>query len=231
MLSIRPALQRGHFNHGWLDTWHTFSFASYHDPAHMQYASLRVINEDFIAPGQGFPMHPHRDMEILTYILSGSVEHKDSMGNITRINKGEFQIMSAGSGILHSEYNPHQDQGLHLYQIWMLPQQQGLPPRYEQRQFPDKPGKQLILSPDARDHSLRIFQDLFLWRWRLTADEQVILPLQAERHYWLQVVSGQLSIDGHQLGVSDGVGIREQRQLSLHSHTDSEILLFDMSLK
>lgn len=158
MIYVRKAEDRGHANHGWLDSWHTFSFADYYDPNFMGFSALRVINEDVIDAGQGFGTHPHKDMEILTYVLSGTVEHRDSMGNKEQIRAGEFQIMSAGTGVRHSEYNANQDRPLHLYQIWIIPDQVGLEPRYEQRMFDAPQGRQLVLSPDARDGSLKVFQ-------------------------------------------------------------------------
>ena len=165
MIYLRKAEDRGHANHGWLDSWHTFSFANYHDPDFMGFSALRVINEDMIDAGQGFGTNPHKDMEILTYVLSGTVEHQDSMGNKEQIQAGEFQIMSAGTGVRHSEYNGNNDRPLHLYQIWIIPDRVGLEPRYEQRMFDAPQGRQLVLSPDAREGSLKVFQDMTLSRW------------------------------------------------------------------
>ncbi|MDX7992340.1 pirin family protein [Xenorhabdus sp. psl] len=171
MIYLRQASERGHANHGWLDSWHTFSFANYYDADFMGFSALRVINEDVIDAGRGFGMHPHKDMEILTYVLSGKVEHQDSMGNKGQISAGEFQIMSAGTGIRHSEYNPYHDSQLHLYQIWIMPEKNDLTPRYEQSRFDTLESRQLILSPDARAGSLKIFQDMTLWRWALKKGE------------------------------------------------------------
>ena len=172
MIYLRKANERGHANHGWLDSWHTFSFANYYDRDFMGFSALRVINEDRVIPGEGFGTHPHKDMEILTYVLEGNIEHKDSMGNKENVPAGEFQIMSAGTGITHSEYNPNSDQGLHFYQIWIMPNTVGITPRYDQRRFDTTVSKQLILSPDARDGSLKVFQDMTLWRWNLKKGEE-----------------------------------------------------------
>ncbi len=228
MIYLRKAEERGHANHGWLDSWHTFSFADYYDPEFMGFSALRVINEDVIDAGQGFGTHPHKDMEILTYVLSGTVEHQDSMGNKEQIHAGEFQIMSAGTGIRHSEYNGRDDQPLHLYQIWIIPNKTGLEPRYEQQMFDIPQGRQLVLSPDVRDGSLKVFQDMTLWRWALKREEQSIYQIQAERRIWIQVVRGNVSINGHRAGTSDAFAIWDEAALSIHADEDSEILLFDL---
>lgn len=228
MLHLRKSEQRGHANHGWLDTWHSFSFADYFDPSYMGFSALRVINEDFIDEGCGFPTHPHKDMEILTYVRQGRVAHKDSMGNATEVQAGEFQIMSAGTGIRHSEYNPSNDELLHLFQIWILPQQKGLEPRYAQRRFAPQSGPQLILSPDARDGSLQVFQDMQLWRWMLQQGEQATYTLLDNRRLWLQLVSGSLTVNGEQLENSDGLALWEENLLHIRADSDSEFLLFDL---
>ncbi|WP_025119278.1 MULTISPECIES: pirin family protein [unclassified Serratia (in: enterobacteria)] len=228
MIYLRKAQDRGHANHGWLDSWHTFSFADYYDPDFMGFSALRVINEDVIDAGQGFGTHPHKDMEILTYVLSGTVEHQDSMGNKEQINAGEFQIMSAGTGVRHSEYNANSDRPLHLYQIWIIPDQVGLEPRYEQRMFDAPQGRQLVLSPDAREGSLKVFQDMTLSRWALKKDEQSVYPIQAERRIWIQVVRGNVSINGNKAGISDAFAVWDEAALSIHADEDSEILLFDL---
>lgn len=228
MIYLRKAQDRGHANHGWLDSWHTFSFADYYDPDFMGFSALRVINEDVIDAGQGFGTHPHKDMEILTYVLSGTVEHQDSMGNKEQISAGEFQIMSAGTGVRHSEYNANSDRPLHLYQIWIIPDQVGLEPRYEQRMFDAPQGRQLVLSPDAREGSLKVFQDMTLSRWALKKDEQSVYPIQSERRVWIQVVHGNVSINGHKAGISDAFAIWDETALSIHADEDSEILLFDL---
>ncbi|AGO57394.1 pirin family protein [Serratia plymuthica] len=228
MIYLRKAEDRGHANHGWLDSWHTFSFANYYDADFMGFSALRVINEDVIDAGQGFGTHPHKDMEILTYVLSGTVEHQDSMGNKEQIQAGEFQIMSAGTGVRHSEYNGNKDRPLHLYQIWIIPDQVGLEPRYEQRMFDAPQGRQLVLSPDAREGSLKVFQDMTLSRWALNKDEQSTYQIEAQRRVWIQVVRGKVVINGQQAGTSDAFAVWDEAELSIQADEDSEILLFDL---
>lgn len=228
MIFLRAANDRGHANHGWLDSWHTFSFADYYDAKYMGFSALRVINEDRIAQGKGFGTHPHKDMEILTYVLDGTVEHQDSMGNKEQIHAGEFQIMSAGTGVRHSEYNGRDDQALHLYQIWIIPQQTGLAPRYEQRRFDAPQGRQLVLSPDARDGSLKVFQDMTLSRWALTGGQQETLAVAPGRRVWIQVVRGELDINGQPAGASDALAVWDEAALTLKAGRDSEILIFDL---
>lgn len=225
---LRQAQARGHANHGWLDSWHSFSFADYYDPNFMGFSALRVINEDRIEGGQGFGTHPHQDMEILTYVLSGTVEHQDSMGNKEQIPAGEFQIMSAGTGIRHSEYNASQDELLHLYQIWIMPEKAGITPRYEQRRFDAPQGRQLVLSPDARDGSLKVYQDMTLSRWALKAQEQSEYLVPTGRRVWIQVVRGEVEINGQAAGESDALAIWDETTLSIHATQQSEILLFDL---
>ncbi|MGI8474597.1 pirin family protein [Pectobacterium brasiliense] len=228
MIYLRQAQDRGHANHGWLDSWHTFSFADYYDPDFMGFSALRVINEDFIEGGQGFGTHPHKDMEILTYVLSGAVEHQDSMGNKEQVPAGEFQIMSAGTGIRHSEYNASKDEQLHLYQIWIIPEKTGLAPRYEQKCFDVQQGRQLVLSPDAREGSLKVFQDMTLWRWALKAQEQSVYQIQAGRRVWVQVVRGTVEINGQKAEASDAFAVWDETAIAVHASEDSEILLFDL---
>ncbi|MBN3130736.1 pirin family protein [Pectobacterium brasiliense] len=228
MIYVRQAQDRGHANHGWLDSWHTFSFADYYDPDFMGFSALRVINEDFIEGGQGFGTHPHKDMEILTYVLSGAVEHQDSMGNKEQVPAGEFQIMSAGTGIRHSEYNASKDEQLHLYQIWIIPEKTGLTPRYEQKRFDVQQGRQLVLSPDAREGSLKVFQDMTLWRWALKAQEQSVYQIQADRRVWVQVVRGTVEINGQKAEASDAFAVWDETAIAVHASEDSEILLFDL---
>ncbi|WP_036768200.1 pirin family protein [Photorhabdus australis] len=228
MIHLRKASDRGHANHGWLDSWHTFSFANYYDANFMHFSALRVINEDFIKAGQGFDTHPHKDMEILTYVLSGTIEHKDSMGNKEQVSAGEFQIMSAGTGIHHSEYNPDSHCQLHLYQIWIIPDKTGLTPRYEQRRFGNIQGRQLILSPDAQDGSMKIFQDMTLWRWTLKNHETSEYLAEKNRHIWIQVVRGNVMVNGVKATTSDGLAIQNTTNLQLSANGDSEILLFDL---
>ncbi|EOV8089900.1 pirin family protein [Providencia huaxiensis] len=228
MIYLRKANERGHANHGWLDSWHTFSFSSYYDEQFMGFSALRVINEDFIAAGQGFGTHPHKDMEILTYVLNGAVEHKDSMGNMEQIPAGEFQIMSAGTGIRHSEYNPSNEEELHLYQIWIIPERTGIEPRYEQKRFDSKDGKQLVLSPDARDGALKVYQDMELWRWALPANKTHTHRIADKRVVWIQVVKGDVEVNGQKATTSDGLAIWQETELSIKASEDSEILLFDL---
>ena len=228
MIYIRKANDRGHANHGWLDSWHSFSFADYYDPDFMGFSALRVINDDRIAAGEGFPTHPHKDMEILTYVMEGAVAHQDSMGNKEQVNAGEFQIMSAGTGIRHSEFNAYQDRDLHLYQIWIIPDQKNLTPRYEQKAFDVPQGRQLVLSPDARDGSLKVFQDMTLTRWALLKDEQSVYQMQADRRVWIQVVKGNVSINGQHVSTADGVAIWDEAAISIHADDKAEIRLFDL---
>lgn len=228
MIYLRKAEERGHANHGWLDSWHTFSFANYYDANFMGFSALRVINEDVIAGGQGFGTHPHKDMEILTYVLSGTVEHQDSMGNKEQIPAGEFQIMSAGTGVRHSEYNASSSEPLHLYQIWIIPEKTGIEPRYDQRRFADVTGRQLILSPDARDGSLKVFQDMTLSRWVLKAGESDSVALDPSRRIWIQVVKGDVQVNDQPITTSDALAIWEEHALALQASSDAEILLFDL---
>ena len=228
MIYVRKAEERGHANHGWLDSWHTFSFASYHDANFMGFSALRVINEDVIDGGQGFGTHPHKDMEILTYVLSGTVEHQDSMGNKEQIPAGEFQIMSAGTGVRHSEYNASESEPLHLYQIWIIPERTGIEPRYDQRRFPDVQGRQLVLSPDAREGSLKVFQDMTLSRWVMTAGEQDNVAIDAGRRIWIQVVKGDVTVNGNAIATSDALAIWDESALTIEASSAAEVLLFDL---
>jgi len=228
MIYVRKAEQRGHAQHGWLDSWHTFSFAEYYDPEFMGFSALRVINEDVIAPGQGFGTHPHKDMEILTYVLSGTVEHQDSMGNKEQIPAGEFQIMSAGTGVRHSEYNASASEPLHLYQIWIIPQQAGVEPRYEQKKFDAPQGRQWVLTPDSREGSLKVWQDMTLSRWALTQGETGSLTLDGRRNYWVQVVKGDVTLNGESLSTSDALALHQESLLSLQADSAAEVLIFDL---
>ncbi|MEN4523578.1 pirin family protein [Pantoea agglomerans] len=228
MIYVRKAEERGHANHGWLDSWHTFSFASYHDANFMGFSALRVINEDVIDGGQGFGTHPHKDMEILTYVLSGTVEHQDSMGNKEQIPAGEFQIMSAGTGVRHSEYNASESEPLHLYQIWIIPERTGIEPRYDQRRFPDVQGRQLVLSPDAREGSLKVFQDMTLSRWVMAAGEQDNVAIDAGRCIWIQVVKGDVTVNGNAITTSDALAIWDESALTIEASSAAEVLLFDL---
>lgn len=228
MLQLRKAAERGNGSFDWLESYHTFSFANYYDPRHIHFSHLRVINEDFIAPSHGFGMHPHNDMEILTYVLNGRVAHKDSMGNQTEVLAGEFQIMSAGTGVQHSEINPSDEETLHLYQIWIIPNQKGVTPRYDQAKFGDKDGGMLILSPNADEGSFKIYQDMKLWRYQYPAQKAVDVALNPARSYWLQVVKGNLEVNGVALHTSDALALKQEERLSLTTQSECEFLLFDL---
>lgn len=231
MITLRLSAERGHLNHGWLDTYHTFSFSEYRDPHHMHFRALRVINEDRVAAGQGFGEHPHRDMEILTCILSGELQHRDSMGNGSIIRAGEWQRMSAGSGITHSEFNPSSDQSVHLLQIWLFPDEKSLTPEYEQRDFSQSPANvwTVVASPDGQDSSLRIHQDARLLQAKLTPGAQLTYDLPPGRYGWLQVMRGTLDANGHALSAGDAAAYRDEPQVALQASTDAEVLLFDLS--
>ena len=231
MIRLRAADERGHANHGWLEAYHTFSFADYQDPENMGFSVLRVMNEDRVAPGKGFGTHPHRNMEIITYVISGELEHKDSMGNGSVISAGEFQYLSAGKGITHSEFNPSNENETHLYQIWIVPEKTGLSPTYEQRTFEleeSENGLVLIASPDGRARSITIRQDASLYLGKLDAEKYLELPLSEERQGWLQIVSGEAELNGHQLAVSDGAAISAESNLRIHSHSGAKFLFFDL---
>jgi len=231
-LTLRPSAERGHFDHGWLKTWHSFSFADYHDPAHMGFRSLRVINQDIVAPGQGFPMHSHRDMEIFSYVVEGAIEHRDSMGNHARVVPGQIQVMGAGSGVRHSEYNPLPDRPMQILQVWILPEKTGLPPFYaewspttEQRAAP----KALILSRDGREGSARLRQDADVYRLLAPAGASLSHELRPGRGMWIQVIRGEVELDGHRLGPGDGASIETAGLHNLKVVKDAEGLLFDLA--
>ncbi len=232
MLRVRKANDRGHANYGWLDTWHTFSFNTYRDPQHMQFRSLRVMNEDFVAPGEGFGTHPHRDMEIVTYVLEGALEHKDSMGNGEVLRPGEFQRMSAGTGITHSEFNPSATEPVHLYQIWLLPERRGIEPSYEQKSFAlaERTNRlRLVASPDATDGSLLIHQDARIYLATLEPSRTAEATLAPGRHAWLQVLRGEASINDVALQTGDGVAISEETALQITAINKAEVMLFDLA--
>jgi redox-sensitive bicupin YhaK (pirin superfamily) len=231
MITIRPANQRGHANHGWLDTWHTFSFAHYYDPKHMGYRSLRVINDDRIGPRMGFGTHPHEDMEIVTWVLSGELEHKDSTGTTATLRPGVVQRMSAGTGIAHSEYNKS-GQPLHLLQIWIEPAKTGTAPDYAERPIPKEERTnrlRLLVSPDGRDDSLTIGQDATLATALLSPGATVTHALAKGRGAWVQVASGKLTLNGKPLETGDGAIVEDEAELVLTASADSEILLFDLA--
>ena len=232
MIVIRPATERGHADHGWLDTRHTFSFASYHDPRHVGFRSLRVINEDRVKPGEGFGTHAHRDMEILTWVLEGGLEHKDSMGNGSVIRPGDIQRMSAGTGVMHSECNHSSKQPAHLLQIWILPEQKGLSPSYEQKAFPEAERKgtlRLVASRDGKAGSVTIHQDAMLYAAILEKGQEVEHPLEPGRHGWVQVARGSLTLNGAALQAGDGASASGERPLRITAKEESEFLLFDLA--
>lgn len=239
MIQIRRANQRGHAHHGWLDTHHTFSFSDYYDPAFMGFRSLRVINEDFIKGGYGFPTHPHRDMEIITYVLEGSLEHKDSMGTGSVIRSGEVQKMSAGTGIRHSEFNHSKTDPVHLYQIWILPEREGIKPMYDQKMIggEEKQGKlRLVASPNGGDGNrlpagtLKLYQDVELYLTRLNPGQSVEHPLAAGRYAWVQAARGSLTVNGQELKEGDGAALAGEPSVQIAGLSRaSEALLFDLS--
>ncbi len=238
MITLRSASQRGHFNHGWLNTYHTFSFADYRDPAHVHFRALRVINEDVIAPGRGFGMHPHENMEIITYVLSGALEHRDSLGTGEVIRPGDGQRMSAGKGIVHSEFNPSSSEPVHLLQIWILPDKDKLnvEPSYEQKPFPDdeKRGQwRLIASPSGEHGSVKIHADARLLVTRLAAGQTIPFILPEGRYAWLQMAKGAASVNGTQLRQGDGASVSNETALTLegaeNATEEAEVLLFDLA--
>jgi hypothetical protein len=231
MLTVRKAQDRGHANHGWLDTWHTFSFADYYNPQEMGFGPLRVINDDKVKPGMGFGTHGHRDMEIITYVLEGALEHKDSMGNGSIIRPGNVQRMSAGTGVQHSEFNPSRDERVHLLQIWIEPNVRGVKPSYEEKEFgiQDKKGKlRLIASPDGRDGSVTIHQDALVYAGILDADDSVRHPLKPGRRAYVHVARGLVTVNGQELKAGDGAKITGAAEVTLSDGKAGEALLFDL---
>jgi redox-sensitive bicupin YhaK (pirin superfamily) len=232
MLTLRKAADRGHFDHGWLDTYHTFSFADYYDPQHTGFRALVVMNEDRIAAGRGFGMHGHRDMEIVTLVLSGALEHRDSLGHGEVLRPGELQRMSAGTGIRHSEFNPSATEAVHLYQIWLSPREPGLPPSYEQRALPvgERENRwQLAASPFGSDGALTIHQDARILLANLAAGGTLTYDLPAGRHAWLQVLRGAIELNGQALATSDGVAISDETHLAISAQEPAELMLFDLA--
>lgn len=229
--TLRKSNERGHANHDWLDSWHTFSFADYYDPQHIGFRSLRVINQDIIAPGRGFGAHPHRNMEIFSYLLDGQLEHKDSMGNGRVLLPGQIQLMSAGTGVTHSEFNPNADQQAHLLQIWIQPRQSGLTPSYTEW-HPDpaleNANKVLVISADGRDGSATIHQGVDIYRLRLQAGDAVDHSLEAGRGLWLQVINGEIEVDGRTLRAGDAVSAETAGSFQFKAGSDCEALLFDL---
>jgi quercetin 2,3-dioxygenase len=232
MIIIRKSEERGHFNHGWLNTYHTFSFDQYYDPRFMGFRSLRVINEDFVAAGRGFPTHGHRDMEIITYVLEGALEHKDSMGTGSVILPGDVQKMSAGTGVRHSEYNQSKDESVHLLQIWIMPDTDGIKPDYQQKRFEDaeKRGRlRLIASTDGGDGSITIKQDARVFATLLDPSEQVVHDLKPNRHAWVQVARGAVELNGKLLNQGDGAAASEETSLTIVGQEPADVLLFDLA--
>jgi redox-sensitive bicupin YhaK (pirin superfamily) len=231
MITVRPGNERGQTQTGWLDSRHTFSFNRYYDRNHIQFSDLRVINEDWVRGGAGFGAHPHRDMEIVTYIMKGALAHKDSTGGAGVIRAGEVQRMTAGTGLTHSEMNASPDEEVHLYQIWLLPDAPGLTPGYEQKAFaPEEKQSQwrLVASPDGRDGSLTINQDTTLYLAALKSGESLSYTLPHARRAWLQVVAGEVTIDGHTLAAGDGAAIADESVVTVEANSDAEVLLFDL---
>jgi redox-sensitive bicupin YhaK (pirin superfamily) len=231
MMNIRKSNERGHANHGWLETYHTFSFADYYDPGWMGFRSLRVINDDLVMPGMGFGTHPHKDMEIITYILGGSLEHKDSMGNGRIIRTGEVQYMAAGTGVRHSEFNPSKDEAVHLLQIWIQPDALGVKPRYAEKSMANaESGKlNLVASKTGRDGSIAIHQDADLWLARLEPGQRAAHPFAAGRNGWLHVAEGEVTVNGKPLSAGDAAGLSKETSLEVVSTMPSQVLLFDLN--
>jgi quercetin 2,3-dioxygenase len=235
MIQVRRANERGHANHGWLDTHYTFSFSDYHDPRFMGFRSLRVINEDRVAPGHGFPMHSHRDMEIVTYVLEGALEHKDSMGSGSVLRPGEVQKMSAGTGIRHSEFNPSSTEPVHLYQIWILPEREGITPMYDQKTVPvaEKQGKlRLLASPRGGngDGSVKLYQDAEIFATQLNTGDTVERELGKSRYAWVQVARGTVEVNGQELKAGDGAALAKEEKVHIAGKAaKSEVLLFDLA--
>jgi len=230
--TIRRAGERGGADHGWLNTKHTFSFADYYDPRHMGFRALRVINEDQVAPGRGFGTHPHRDMEIISYVLEGGLAHRDSIGTHGVISPGEVQRMSAGTGVMHSEQNASKTEGVHFLQIWIQPEREGVVPSYEQKRFPaaERQGRlRLIASPDAAEGSVKINANTKLYGSLLAAGEKVALPLAKGRHAWVHVARGEVKVNGQALQAGDGAAMSEEGEVSLEGISGAEVLVFDLS--
>lgn len=232
MLTLRRSAERGHANHGWLDSFHTFSFANYYDPTHMGFGALRVINDDRIAAGRGFGTHGHRDMEIITYVLDGAIAHKDSMGSGSTIQPGNVQRMSAGRGVMHSEFNPRADKETHMLQIWIEPNVTGIAPEYEEKAFSDaqKRGRlQAVISGDGVDGSMTIHQDVRLYAGLFDGDESATLELAPGRRAWVHVARGSLTVNGVALAAGDAVAISDETRVALSGGDNAEVLVFDLA--
>lgn len=232
MITIRPAEQRGHADHGWLDSHHTFSFADYYDPDHMGFRSLRVINDDRVQSGKGFGTHPHRDMEIISYVIEGALSHRDSMGTGSVIKPGDVQRMSAGSGVTHSEFNDSQTEPVHFLQIWLLPAERGISPSYEQKAFSreEKLGRlRLVASPDGRDGSVLIHTDAAVYAGIFEAGQASELPLAKGRHAWVHVVQGSVRVNGRDLKEGDGAAFSDEPAVRVEGVNQGEVLVFDLA--
>lgn len=231
MITIRDHLERGQSREGWLDSRHTFSFSDYHDPAHMGFRSLRVINEDRVAPGAGFPRHGHRDMDIISYVLEGELEHQDSLGNGAVIRPGDVQRMSAGTGILHSEFNPSKTEPVHFLQIWIIPDRDGLPPSYEQKAFPiaERRGRlRMVAAPRAEDGAVTLHQDARLFIADMAPGQRVTHEVGRGRGIWVQLARGNVSLNGKQLREGDGAAMEQEPLVTLEADSEAELLLFDL---
>lgn len=234
MIKIRKSDERGHVNYGWLDTYYTFSFANYYDPEYMGFSNLRVINEDKLKGGHGFDAHPHRDMEIVTYVIEGALEHKDSMGNSSIIKAGDFQKMTAGNGVIHSEYNASQTETVHLFQIWILPDKTGLTPQYEQVTIDRENNKDklLLVATGKRDKDngiIFINQDTDIYLGFLKRNEEISHKIGNDRNLWLHVIKGNINLSGHQLSIGDGAAINNEDVIEITSEDNSEIMIFNMN--
>ena len=232
MMTLRPAHERGHADHGWLDSHHTFSFADYHDPAHMGFRALRVINDDRVAPGQGFGTHGHRDMEIVSYVLEGALEHEDSMGTGSVIRPGDVQRMSAGTGVRHSEFNASKTEAVHFLQIWIMPRSAGIKPSYEEKTFSeaDKRGKlRVIASPDGRDGSVTIHADAVIHAGLFDGEERAELPIGSKRHAWVHVARGSVHINGKSLREGDGASLSDEASVTIDGGKGAEVIVFDLA--
>lgn len=232
MITLRKEEERGHFDHGWLDTHHTFSFGDYHDPEQMGFRSLRVLNDDRVAPGAGFGEHGHKDMEIITYVLEGELAHKDSLNNGSVLRAGDVQVMSAGTGVRHSEFNNSQNERLHFYQIWIQPEEEGLEPGYEERRFPDQEKTNrllLIASQQGRGNSLKIHQDVDLYSGVFEPGAKVVHEIRPGRSIWVQTLRGAIEVNGEGLQVGDGAAITGETKVTLNALSETEVLVFDLT--
>ncbi len=231
MIRVRKSSERGVGDHGWLRSRHTFSFGQYYDPQQMGFRSLRVMNEDHVAPGKGFGTHPHDNMEIISYVLEGELAHRDSMGNGSTLTPGRFQRMSAGTGVTHSEFNPSPENAAHFYQIWIIPNQQNVTPSYEELDVPTAEKRnrlRLVASPDGRDESLTIHQDAAIYLGDLEAGKEASLPLESGRHAWVQVLRGGATVNGEKLAAGDAAAVSEESAVAIRADEAAEVMVFDL---